>query len=246
MLHPHAYTTAGGVRIERGAAELPFASALDGLTARLDRRRGALLTSSYDYPGRYKRWSLGFVDPPLGIESRGDRFSVVAYNRRGEILLPLIGAALAGHPDVAALEPGERRIEGRLKPAGAVLDEAQRSRQPSMFSVLRAVMRLFESDEDSTLGLYAAFGYDLIFQFEPLENRRPRPDDQRDLVAFIPDEMVVVDNQRQHAVRLSYDFATPRGSTAGLPRDTDDVDYRGARRRRSAGSRWSAGGSRSP
>src|SRR5690242_7989811 len=111
MLHSHVYTTAGGVRVERRAAELPFADALDGLAARLDKRRGALLSSSYDYPGRYKRWSLGFADPPVAIESRGDRFRIVALNRRGEVLLGPIGGALDGHPDIAALERGAARID---------------------------------------------------------------------------------------------------------------------------------------
>jgi anthranilate synthase len=242
MLHSHAYTTAGGVRVQRRAVDLPFAHALDGLAARLDKRRGALLSSSYDYPGRYKRWSLGFADPPVGIESRGERFSIIAFNRRGEVLLKAIGKALEGHADLASLELGAQRIEGRLRPAGAVLDESQRSRQPSMFSVARAIMRLFESKDDGSLGLYAAFGYDLIFQFEPMEGRRPRPADQRDLVAFIPDEVVVVDNQRQHAVRLSYDFRTADGDTEGLPRDGEDIDFLGARRRPEKRSDYPPGG----
>src|SRR5262245_14679102 len=122
MFHSHDYTAVGGVRVERRATELPFASALDGLTPRLDYRRGALLTSSYDYPGRYKRWTLGFADPPLGIESRGAGFTVTAYNQRGTLLLAVIRPRLAAHPDVASLEGSATRLEGTLREGAAVLD----------------------------------------------------------------------------------------------------------------------------
>ncbi|MBX6370399.1 MAG: hypothetical protein IRZ04_20705, partial [Rhodospirillales bacterium] len=73
MFNSLAYTTAGGIRVEREVAELPFATALDPVLAALDTRRGALLGSSYEYPGRYKRWSLGFVDPPIELSARGRR-----------------------------------------------------------------------------------------------------------------------------------------------------------------------------
>ena len=76
MFSSLAYTTAGGIRVKRDVADLPFATALDDALDALDSRRGALLGSSYEYPGRYKRWSLGFVDPPLELTTRGDRQTV--------------------------------------------------------------------------------------------------------------------------------------------------------------------------
>ena len=58
-------------------------------------------------------------------------------------------------------------------PAGTFAEE-DRTRQPSLFSLLRAVIALFASPEDERLGLYGAFGYDLAFQFEPLPLRSAR------------------------------------------------------------------------
>ena len=66
-----------------------------------------------------------------------------------------------------------------------------------MFTVLRAITALFKTDDDANLGLYGAFGYDLAFQFEPLDYRLERQPSQRDLVLYLPDELLVVDHTRQ-------------------------------------------------
>src|SRR6185437_7244711 len=102
--------------------------------------------------------------------------------------------------------------------------EEQRSRRPTVFSVLREVSAAFGC-ADPHLGLYGAFGYDLAFQFEPVRLAIDRSDDQRDLVLHLPDEIWVVDLRRDQAVRYSYDFTVDAGpagpaATDGLPRET--------------------------
>jgi len=82
-----AYTTQGGVRIARRETALDLETALDPVLAGIDRRRGVVLASSYEYPGRYKRWSMGFVNPPLMIEAVGREARVTALNARGALLL---------------------------------------------------------------------------------------------------------------------------------------------------------------
>ena len=99
-----------------------------------------------------------------------------------------------------------------------------RSRQPSVFSVLRALIDLFGSAEDQHLGLYGAFGYDLVFQFEPMRLKLPRPDDQRDLVLYLPDEILVVDHMRQIAATHRYEFEVAGVSTCGAAASNFRVD----------------------
>jgi anthranilate synthase len=106
--------------------------------------------------------------------------------------------------------------------------EEQRSRQPSIFSVLRALNHLFASPDDEHLGFYGAFGYDLVFQFEPMRLRLPRPDDQRDLVLYLPDEILIVDHMRQHSAVHRYEFEVAGQSTHGLPRATPPATYQAA------------------
>jgi anthranilate synthase len=229
MFSPLAYTTAGGIRVERDVAELPFATALDPLLEALDRRRGALLGSSYEYPGRYKRWSLGFVDPPLELTAKGRRFRLAALNARGRVLLPLLGERLGAHPHLAGVVAGEDAVEGTAMAPPASFDESERTRQASVLSAVRALVEAFAAVEDSELGLYGAYAYDIVYQLEPVPARRPRPEDQRDLVAYIPDALVIVDHQLRRAMRLSYDFAVHGASTRGLPREGASFDPLGAR-----------------
>lgn len=47
----------------------------------------------------------------------------------------------------------------------------------------------------------------------------PRGDDQRDIVLYLPDKLLVVDQDKRDAWTISYDFAYAGKSTAGLPRD---------------------------
>ena len=54
----------------------------------LDSRRGVLLSSDFEYPGRYTRWDMGFCDPPLVLEARAREFRLEALNERGAVLLP--------------------------------------------------------------------------------------------------------------------------------------------------------------
>ena len=189
-----AYETRGGVSITRRRRAADYAGAISGYVERLDERRGAVFSSNYEYPGRYTRWDTAIVDPPLAISSFGRAVWIEAYNARGEVLLDFIADRLAG---VAELELGNRtasRLDLTIREPDRVFTEEERSKMPTVFTVLRAVTDLFHSAEDSNLGLYGAFGYDLAFQFDAIDLKLERPDDQRDMVLFLPDEILVVDH----------------------------------------------------
>lgn len=62
------------------------------------------------------------------------------------------------------------------------------------------------------LGLYGSFGYDLTFQFEPIALSHERSDAQRDIVLYLPDQIIVVDAKKRDAWELRYDF-TYAGAT---------------------------------
>src|SRR5215831_13630312 len=137
------YQTRGGVLIHRDVQELPYPGGTDALARTLDRRRGVLLSSSFEFPGRYTRWDTGFADPPLVLEARGRRFSIRGLNGRGEVLVDIVAEHLRGLDAIATLEARDGRIDGTIRePTGRFPEEA-RSRQPSVFSILRAIGELF-------------------------------------------------------------------------------------------------------
>ena len=221
------YATRGGLIVRRTVEPIPIDGAIEPIVDALDARRGALLASSYEYPGRYTRWDMGFVDPPLALVARGREFEISALNARGRVLVSPIGAALTALPAVAACDTTTDHVRGVVAATTERFPEEQRSRQPSVFSVLRALVDLLGSREDPHLGLYGAFGYDLAFQFEPLRLRLARPAGQRDLVLYLPDELIVVDHRRGVATRRRYDFEVDGRSTTGLARDGAATAYVG-------------------
>ncbi|PWC35866.1 anthranilate synthase [Azospirillum sp. TSO35-2] len=217
FLDPLAYRTGGGLAVRRSAVPVDPAEALDALVTALDERRGLLLSGGVEAPGRYRRDALGFIDPPLSVTARGRTVRIDALNPRGRRLLPAVADALRDHQALVGLEVAPGRVTALVRRPAGVFTEEERSRQPSVFAVLRALMALFAAADDPFLGLYGAFAYDLAFQFEPIRRRLERPDDQRDLVLYLPDRLLVVDHAAGVARRFDYDFVVDGLSTAALP-----------------------------
>src|SRR5579859_3585147 len=218
------FVTAGGIEITRTGA--PFDPALlEQIAAQADQRRGGVLSSGMEYPGRYSRWHMAYVDPCLEIAATGRRIAARALNDRGMVLLPVVGAALhraagnAWEPPRPGQEPLHRQVEVVIPEPDRAFTEEERSHRPTVFTALREIVAAFASP-DQHLGLYGAFGYDLAFQFEEIRLRLARDDGQRDLVLHLPDEVYVLDRKRETATRYSYEFEAGGASTAGLPRLT--------------------------
>ena len=218
------FETDGGITITRSSRPSDYEAGTSQWIDRLDSERGAVLASSYEYPGRYTRWDMALVNPPLVMEAADRAVEIRALNDRGRILLPTIAKALEPHPDVATFSADSNRIDLTVKKPDRVFQEEERSRQPSTFSIVRALKELFACGDDQ-LGLYGAFGYDIAFQFEPIDLKLKRPDDQRDVVLFLPDEILIVDHHGKRAHVLEYEFTVDGKSTAGLPRDGEKSQY---------------------
>ncbi|MFC7565788.1 anthranilate synthase component I [Actinomadura namibiensis] len=215
------FVTAGGLRVTRTAAPVDperKSDVLNALVAAVGERRGGVLSSGMEYPGRYSRWHMAYIDPCLEIVATGRTIAARALNGRGRVLLSAVAGAMRGTGEVRADEAD--RFAVFVPPTEEFFPEEERSRQPTVFTALRAVVDLFRCD-DPHLGLYGAFGYDLSLQFEPLRTRLERPDHQRDLVLHLADELIVVDRKRETSHRMSYDFEVDGASTAGLARATE-------------------------
>ncbi|WP_018897323.1 anthranilate synthase [Rhizobium sp. 2MFCol3.1] len=213
------YETKGGITVTRQRRAIPYADAVSSYIDKLDERRGAVFSSNYEYPGRYTRWDTAVVDPPLGISCNGRKVWIDAYNERGEVILGFVTERLK---TISELELGaltKRRLDLTVKAPDRAFTEEERSKIPTVFTVLRAVTDLFYSQADASLGLYGAFGYDLAFQFDAINLKLTRPSDQRDMVLYLPDEILVVDNYSAKAWIDRYDFEKGGLSTEGKAGD---------------------------
>ncbi|WP_306118474.1 MULTISPECIES: anthranilate synthase component I [unclassified Roseitalea] len=220
------YTTRGGVAVRRGRRPADFATAIDAAMTALDDRVGAVLSSNYEYPGRYRRWDTAIVDPPVMIAARKRAMTISALNGRGAPLVAMIADALDGHAHIAERVRREDALDIAIAEPSRIVAEEDRSRAPSVFSVLRTIVEHFSSPEDADLALFGAFGYDLAFQFDPVAERLPRDPGQRDLVLFFPDEILVVDNHAARAWVDCYDFDHAGRTTRGIAREPVAAPFR--------------------
>lgn len=219
------YVTRAGLAITRVAEQFTGgANRLDDLVSLLDRRRGVVLSSGTTVPGRYESFDLGFSDPPLKLETSGVNFRLEALNARGQVLIAFLGDVLR-EPCVVISERTATQLAGHIIRGDAPVEEDQRTRRASVMSLVREIVAAFSANDDGLLGLFGAFAYDLVFQIEDLVQKRPREQDQRDIVLYVPDRLLAYDRATGRGVVLSYDFAWKGKSTEGLPRETADSPY---------------------
>src|ERR1051325_712371 len=221
-MRDYRYTTPHGIEVTRTISKANFRKGLVHLLRDLDRHRGIYLSSGYEYPGRYSRWDIASVAPPLEIVSHDRRVEFRPLNERGRRIVRILHPVLASHPHWDDFGFEGDTLAGRLKPLPALFPEEQRSKQPSAFSILRTLIEEFRGVEDSRLGLVGAFGYDLLFQFEPIEKKLPRQG-HKDLHLFLCDDIWFMDRKKEQVERYRYDFEREGVSTAGMERDGAEI-----------------------
>ena len=168
-MREYRYTTPHGIQVTRTVSKSNFRKGLHHLLRDLDRHRGIYLSSGYEYPGRYSRWDIASTCPPVEVIAYDRRVEFRPLNARGHQILRMFQVVLADHPHWEEFGFEGEILAGRLKPLPALFSEEERSKQPSAFSILRTFIEEFRGEEDSRLGFAGAFGYDLLFQFEPIE-----------------------------------------------------------------------------
>lgn len=217
------YSTPHGITVTRTMSKVSYRKGLRSLLRELDICRGIYLSSGYEFPGRYSRWDVASTRPPLEILAFDRRVEFRPLNARGEILNQMLVPVLRDHPhwDSFGLESGGV-LAGILKPLPKLFPEEERSKQPSAFSILRALIQEFRSEQDSRLALAGAFGYDLLFQFDPIAKRLPRSG-RKDLHLYLCDDICFMDRKKEQIERYQYDFDYESLSTLAMERAADPV-----------------------
>lgn len=216
------YSTRGGILVTRKASRAPFRRGLHQLRRELDHHRGVYLSSGYEYPGRYSRWDIASLCPPLEIISFGRDVTFRALNERGVVLTRLLSPVLASHPHWADFADRSGELKGVLKPLPSLFPEEERSKQPSAFSILRTLVEEFANPADGRLNLIGAFGYDLLFQFDPIKARLPRKG-TKDLHLFLCDDIWYMDRKKEQIERFQYEFNSGDITTAGIAATAEEI-----------------------
>ena len=210
------FVSRSGIAVTRVRTDLDYATGAAFLVEALDHRQGGYFSSGVEDPDRYSRWDFGFVDPPLELIGRGRRLTLTALSPRGVPLLAMLRPILTADPAVSVGRASERELRLEVVPGEDSFLEEERSRQPSLFTPLRQLIADFAGLADGFLGLYGAFAYDLIFQFEPMPLAQPRQPEDKLVHLFLPDRLYLVDRRKEMAYRHDYDFTAAGLTTAGL------------------------------
>ena len=72
------YVTRGGVTVRRYRRDADYRTAISDYTDMLDTQPGVILSSNYEYPGRYTRWDTAIVNPPVLISSHQREMTIEA------------------------------------------------------------------------------------------------------------------------------------------------------------------------
>src|SRR5579862_7065979 len=221
-MRPETYSTPSGIAVTRSISNVSYSRGLQGLLKKMDTQRGIYLSSGYEFPGRYSRWDVGAVAPPLEFVARGRDITIRPLSPRGQILTQILERVLAPHPHWERFANENGVLHGRLKPLPELFSEEERSKQPSAFSVVRALLQEFHHPLSARLALVGAFGYDLLLQFDPIERKLERHD-VKDLHLFLCDDIYFMDRKKEHIERYQYDFARGETTTQGLPRTSEKL-----------------------
>src|SRR5215470_13251573 len=127
-MQPISYVTNGGIRVTREIRDHAYQPADTALAQALDERRGVLFSSSFEFPGRYTRWDMGFVDPPLVFTARSRGFVIDALNARGRVLLPPIAKAVGALTATIVERISADTISGEIRETEERFPEERRSR----------------------------------------------------------------------------------------------------------------------
>src|ERR1700733_7818510 len=127
------YQTPHGIVVTRTASTLPYRKGFGSFLRELDEYRGIYLSSGYEFPGRYSRWDIVSVRPPLELISFQRDVTFRPLNERGVAINKMLASVLREHPIWDEFREEGGTLHGRLKPMPKLFSEEERSKQPSVF-----------------------------------------------------------------------------------------------------------------
>src|ERR1700689_1438167 len=119
------YQTRSGIGVSRLATNLPWEQGLNEYLRDLDEYRGIYLSSGYEYPGRYSRWDIVSVRPPLELVAFQREVRFRPLNDRGVAINQMLPTVLGDHPHWDDFHAEGGALHGRLKPMPKLFAEEE-------------------------------------------------------------------------------------------------------------------------
>ncbi len=195
---------------------LDYQSGITHVANALDAHRGLCMSSGIEYHGRYTRWDLGFIDPPLELIAHDRTVRVNALSARGTVWLSILQPLLLANPAVTQVSVTDHTLVLHVAESTIEFAEEARSQQPSVVTPLRNVIQGLQHNGDNPFGFYGAFGYELIFQFDAIDLHAPRQGDEKIYHVYFVDDIYLLDRRKEQAERMILDAECAGLSTAGL------------------------------
>lgn len=202
---------------------IAFEEGIHDLVDQLDTQKGVFFASGTDYPGRYSRWDLGVVNPPVEIIGRRGGVSLQALNPRGVPILKALKGMLLKQKDITVVDETNTKLVLKVAKTDQSFPEEERSKQPTAMTPVRTLLQAFKKMNDDFLGLYGAFAYDLLFEFDPIRLNHQRADQDKLFHIFLPDSIFVVDRQKEIAQQYQYHFIVEGQSSKDIDNKPFDV-----------------------
>lgn len=202
-------------------------SQVESLIDQLNTARGVYLSSGIEYPGRYTKFDLGFVNPPLEIIGYASKVIFNALNPRGDFLIGLFldifknlenleNLENLGH--VKIIKNSNQNFELEIiKNNKNIFLEEERSLQPSVMTPIRFLIQNLKKYFKNNLnhkgadfleffGFYGALGHELIFEFDPIVLSPQRQTESKERTPklfhfYFPDEVYVINRRKEQACK---------------------------------------------
>src|SRR5258708_30714855 len=111
-----SYQTPHGIHVSRVTSRLPYGQGLKKYLRELDQYRGIYLSSGYEYPGRYSRWDIVSVRPPLELVGFQREVTFAPLNERGVAINRMLARVLRDDAYWDDFREDQGTLRGRLKP----------------------------------------------------------------------------------------------------------------------------------
>lgn len=209
--------TNSNIKIKREETIIDPNEGISFLIDYLDNNRGMFLSSGTEYPGRYSRWETGFFAPPVEVIATFEKVIFKALNKRGVVLINIFEAILNEmNNGQYSLSKSDNELIAQINHTNEVFKEEDRSKQPSVLTPIRTILKAFKYSQDDALGFYGAFGFDLLFQFEKINLINKRDEKQPIIRLFFPDKIYTFDRKKEQAFLYEYEFSFKNFSTEGI------------------------------